>query len=35
MNWKDLIEEVVPESEVMTINISWRGRGKPRSFTIG
>jgi hypothetical protein len=35
VNWRDFIEEVVPESEVMTLNISWRGRGKPRSVPIG
>jgi hypothetical protein len=34
MNWKDVLEEVVPEFEVMTFKISWRGRGKPRSFPI-
>jgi len=36
MDWKDLIEEVVPDSDVMTLlNISWRGREKPRSGPIG
>jgi hypothetical protein len=34
VNWKDLIEEVLPDSDVMTLNISWRGRGKPRSGPI-
>jgi len=35
MNWTDLLEEAVFESEVMTLKISWRGRGKPRSLPIG
>ena len=35
MNWKDLTEEVVHDSDVRTLNISWRGRGKPRSGPFG